>query len=291
MARTLVPPDRLVAFNGLNERVSVAGAMAAPIVAGYVVAGSGKGAALLCGLLMFLFSFGAGIGLLKAGGCSKMTEGHDLFGKHLKNRSVSTLKMILSEDLKMGRYFILFGLVLAGGGLLNITLPLLFKARFGGDVSGWGFAMALYQAGSIAAALLVSRYFAGLGEKKVLFAAFFVLALSMAGLGPFTSLFLFCLLVFASGAGFTLIHLILESLVQKNSPVALVGRLISFLIAFKGICYLGITLGGVMALSVTGPAWLLITGAAVFFSAGTLCLKSDKIPSKKGAVLKQSNVR
>jgi hypothetical protein len=88
------------------------------------------------------------------------------------------------------------------------------------------------------------------------------------------------LLVFQSKNPLT--NLVLMSLIQRYSPEPLLGKTMSLLSAYKGVCYLGTMLCGALVIKFGTCRLLLFTGGILMASAALLEKKSsdlDKILS------------
>ncbi|MBW2598455.1 MAG: hypothetical protein JRC55_07795 [Deltaproteobacteria bacterium] len=150
----------------------------------------------------------------------------------------------------------MLGFVLLGGGILNFSLPLLFKDRFGGDISQWGFLMSLYQAGAFLSTLLL-RWSAAFCLRRALIVCFFTLSAAMAVLGKFTPPFQLSWLMILFGCGFTFMYVLFESF-------------LSALMVLRGTCYLGGILGSVLVLKLLDTGSLLLVGALLMLAASML---------------------
>jgi len=264
----LVPGNRLISFNALNERVAIAGAVASPFIVGWTITQIGKRAALGMAGLLFLIAICAVVMLSKN---AAVQENKTIPNSKPQNRRnwFSAYRVIFNNNCNLGIYFIMLGFVLLGGGILNISLPLLFKDRFGGDISQWGFLMSLYQAGAFLSTLLL-RWSAALNLRRALIVIFVTLSAAMAVLGKMTPPFQLSWLMVPFGCGFTFMYVLLESLIQKNSPALHVGRIVSVLLTLRGACCLGATLGSALVLKLLDTGSLLMVGALLMLAASML---------------------
>jgi len=264
----LVPGNRLISFNALNERVAIAGAVASPFIVGWTITQIGKRAALGMAGLLFLIAICAVVMLPKN---APVLESGTIPNSKTQNRRnlFSAYRVIFNNNYNLGIYFIMLGFVLLGGGILNFSLPLLFKDRFGGDISQWGFLMSLYQAGAFLSTLLL-RWSAAFCLRRALIVCFFTLSAAMAVLGKFTPPFQLSWLMILFGCGFTFMYVLFESLIQKNSPAPHAGKILSALMVLRGTCYLGGILGSVLVLKLLDTGSLLLVGALLMLAASML---------------------
>lgn len=268
----LVPKDGLIGFNALNERVSLAGRVLGPCVIGWVVLKTGQGPALALAGLLFALSACLIYRLPrlepvaqhhnKAADSPKRTPGpRPLFSAYRQ-------PSIANHNLKV--YFVIFGFVLLGGGVLNLGLPMFFKTNLGSTIADWGLIMSGFQAGSCLATFLLPRCSSTFRRQSMLSVAFLILGGAMIILGQLTTYIQIALLMILFGCIFTLTHIFLESLIQQNSPRACMARTISLLSTYRGACYLGTILTSALVLKIWGPHSLFLTGSVVMVSASFL---------------------
>jgi DHA3 family macrolide efflux protein-like MFS transporter len=267
----LVTENRIIFFNALNERVAIAGGISSPFLVAWMIAKIGRNAALGVAGFLFLMAICTVFMLPKrtapaesATGCHRPDRGHVF----------SIFRGIFKENYNLRTYFLLTGFVLLGGGILNFSLPLLFKDRFGGNISQWGFLMSLYQAGAFLSTLLL-RYSTALSLPRALIVTFVTLSAAMAVLGKLTPPFQLSWLMVLFGCGFTFIYVLFESLIQKNSPAPHVGKIVSALLVLRGACYLGGILGSVLVLKLLDTGSLLLVGALLLLAASMLVKASS----------------
>ena len=161
----------------------------------------------------------------------------------------------------------MLGFLLVGGGILNFGLPLLFKQRLGGDISQWGVIISAFQAGSFLASFLLPRLLKTVFSKKMRAFVFLVLGAAMYALTLSTSHIQMALLMVIFGCGFTLLHIFWESLIQQYSLQPHLGKTMSLLSAYKGVCYLGTILCGAVVIKFGACRLLLLLGALLMGSA------------------------
>jgi MFS family permease len=264
----LVPGNRLISFNALNERVAIAGAVTSPFIVGWTISQIGKRAALGIAGLVFLIAICAVVMLPKN---PAVPESKTIPNPKLQNRRnlFSAYHVIFNNNCNLGAYFIVLGLVLLAGGILNFSLPLLFKERYGGYILQWGFLMSLYQAGAFVSTLIL-RWSAALSLRRDLIITFVALSAAIAVLGKFTPPFRLSWLMVPFGCGFTFMFVLFESLIQKSTPAPHMGKIISALLVLRGSCYFVGIMGSVLVLKLLDTGSLLLVGAFLLLAASML---------------------
>ena len=276
----LIPKDELISFNSLNERVSLAGGIFGPWLIGWIVLKTSEGVALGLAGLFFTLSAWAVYGLPKLGRVNTPSlpspfKGEGLGGgEKRQSKSLSHLLLKYKEPLRgnhnLKGYFLVFGFVLLGGGVLNIGLPIFYKTNFGKNIADWGLILSGFQAGSCLATFLLPRWSSTFRHQTILTFTFLTLGGGMAILGQLTTHIQIAILMVLFGCGFTLIHIFLESLIQQSSPRAHLGKTISLLSTYKGACYLGTILSSALVLKIWGPQSLLLICSFIMVSASFL---------------------
>ena len=264
----LVPGNRLISFNALNERVAMAGAVTSPFIVGWTISQIGKCGAMGIAGLVFLIAICAVVMLPKN---AAVQESETIKNSKSQNRQnwLSAYRMIFNNNCNLGTYFIVLGLVLLGGGMLNFSLPLLFNERYGGNILQWGFLMSLYQAGAFVSTLLL-RWSAALSLRHALIVCFFTLSAAMAVLGKLTPPFQLSWLMLLFGCGFTFIFVLFESLIQKSTPAPHMGKIVSVLLILRGSCYFAGIMGSTLILKLMDTGSLLLVGALLLLAASML---------------------
>jgi len=69
------------------------------------------------------------------------------------------------------------------------------------------------------------------------------------------------------GCGFTMFHIFWESRIQQTSPKQHMGKIMSLLSSYKGLCYLSAILCGALVIKLWTPQLLLVLGALLMGSA------------------------
>jgi len=265
----LIPKDELISFNSLNERVSLVGRIFGPWLIGWIVLKTGQGVALWLAGLLFTLSVCAIYGLPKFGQIAEQSTHCLRRGKGLRPL-LFKYREPFTGNHNLKAYFMIFGFVLLGGGVLNLGLPIFFKIHFGRNIADWGLIMSGFQAGSCLATFLLPRCSSTFRQQTILSFTFLILGGAMAILGQLTTYIQVALLMILFGCGFTLIHIFLESLIQQNSPRTHIGKTISLLSTYRGACYLGTILSSALVLKIWGPQSLLLTGSFIMVSASLL---------------------
>jgi MFS family permease len=276
----LIPKKEIIAFNALNERVSLVASICGPCAISWVVLKAGQGIALGLAGALLMVSVCAVCGLPRSGdvpdaaGCCAKERGG-------KASLAFTYKEPFRKNHHLRGYFVIFGFVLLGGGVLNVGLPILFKSNFGSSIADWGLILSGFQAGSCLATFLLPRWSSTFKPKSILSLTFLILAGGMAILGHLTTYVQIALLMILFGCGLTLTHIFLESLIQQTSPRVDMGKTISILTAYRGACYLGAILGSALVLSLWGPQPLLLAASLVMLWASLLT--RGRSPFKKAS--------
>ena len=288
----LIPKNEIVSFNSLNERVSLAGSIFGPWLIGWIVLRAGEEVAFALAGVLLALSACVVYGLPKLGQvikspCDFIRRGYaaekkkflyyqvaERLGRFLRKSQVRHLLLGYREPFRNNHnlrgYFLIFGFVLLGGGVLNIGLPIFFTTNFGKNIADWGLILSGFQAGSCLATFLLPRCSSTFRHQTILSFTFLILGGAMAILGQLTTHIQIALLMILFGCSFTLIHIFLESLIQQNSPRAHMGKTISLLTTYKGACYLGTILSSALVLKIWGPQSLLLTASLIMVSASLL---------------------
>jgi len=262
----LIPKDELIPFNAVNERVSLAGRVFGPLVISFVVLEAFPAVSLAFGGLLFILSACSVWSLPNIVSGAK-SPAHGL----LHNQGLRMLAAKYTEPFrgnpKLKTCFVTFGFVLAGGGMLHLGLPVFCKTQLGKNIADWGLLLSTFQAGACVSTFLLSRYGSALRRRTLLSFNFLLLAAAIATLSQLRTLVQIALLMSLLGCGFTFMHVFLESLIQKYSPKACIGKTISVLSTYRGLCYLGSIFGSAMVLRMWSPQSLLFTTSALMVSA------------------------
>jgi len=265
----LIPKDGLIPFNSLNERVSLFGRIFGPWFIGLIILNTGQRVAL--GLAGFLFALSVCTTYRLPKTVQPAQRTHSLQNR----KGLTSLLLNYMESVQgnhhLKAYFIIFGFILLGGGILNLGLLIFFKSHFGSNIADWGLILSGFQAGSCLATFLLPRCSSTFRHQTILAFTFLILGGTMAILGLVTTYIQIALLMILFGCGFTLIHIFLESLIQQNSPMAHMGKTISLLTTYRGACYLGTILCSALVIRIWGPIPLLLTGSLIMISASLLC--------------------
>ncbi|MFH1148317.1 MAG: hypothetical protein V1736_11510, partial [Pseudomonadota bacterium] len=258
----IVQKDWIISFNSLNERVALAGGICGPWIISWIVLKAGRETALAVAALLFLIAAFAGSKLpsceARSGGAKRGegTDARSLFCKYVE-------PFQLSPVLK-GRFAVL-GIVLIGGGTLNLGFPMLVKAQ-SGTIADWGILMSGYTAGSFLATCLLPKC-SLIWKGEVLVSLGLLIAggsMAIAGVPSFHAHMLPLMILL--GFGFSLLHVLLESLIQQESTGAL-SRTMPALAAFKGTCFLGVMLSSAVILNTWGPQLLFTLGALLMLAS------------------------
>jgi MFS family permease len=278
----LMPKKELISFNALNERISLTGRILGPFLIGWIILNTGQGVGLAVAGVLFALSACFIHRLPKL----RPLASQETPTAHFPRRGYGLKPLYLkykepferNHNLKV--YFVIFGFVLLGGGVLNLGLPIHFKTNFGSTIAHWGLIMSGFQAGSCLSTFLLPRCSSTFRPQTILSFTFLILATAMAVLGHLTTHIQIALLMILFGCGLTLMHVFLESLIQQNSPRAYMARTISSLSAYRGACYLGTILASALVLKIWGPQALLIAASLIMVSASFLAKRQLSVWQK-----------
>ena len=150
---------------------------------------------------------------------------------------------------------------LAGGGEGEVALPSLAHARYG--AIGYGALLACFAAGGVIGTLSAARG-GGLRKPTVFAAAIFLLESATIALTPYLGEAGAAAMLFLSGAANGLGNVIVLTALQKWTPPALLGRVMSaiMLCAF-GSFPLSVAVSGVLVKHIGAPLFFPIAGAVL----------------------------
>ena len=262
----LIAKHRLMMFNALNERISIAGGILSPWLIGMMLEKTGRTTALALAGLIFVFTVLVIAGLPKFDK-NRSPEKEEPLLKQQTGRLFSGTRAAFQGCHINYIYFLMLGVVLLGGGVLNIGLPFYFKTNLNGDIARWGFIMSAFQAGAFSSTILLPLCRTRLKHHAIPSLCFPVLGGAMFVLPYATDYFQVAGLMFFLGCGFTMLHIFWESLIQQYSPRHMIGKTMSLLSSYKGLCYLGTVLAGAMISTFWGAESFLMIGALVVGSA------------------------
>lgn len=117
-------------------------------------------------------------------------------------------------------------------------------------------------------------------HKSIIFLTFLGLGAAMAILAHVTTHILIAVLMILFGCGSTLLHVFLESLIQKNSPTNRLSKTMSFLTLYRGLFYLIAILLSSLFLSMFSPQSLLLLGSLAMVAGAFLVNKFTLIFSR-----------
>jgi predicted MFS family arabinose efflux permease len=256
--------ERILRFNAVNERIAIGGAILSPWLIGTALTRTGQTMAPMAAALIF-----CGAALLLAT-LPDLRRAGALTGGQNKDSGADLLQTDRGNPGRNNRLrvcFYMLGLVILGGGFLNLGMPLLFKTTLNGDIARWGFILSAFQAGAFLSTLLLPRCSVLLQRKSTPSLGFLTLSTAMFML-PFVSGYMqLAGLMVVFGCGFTLLQLFWESRIQQHTPPAAIGRTMSQMSAFKGLCYLTAVLCGAVISTFWSAESFLMVGAAVLGSA------------------------
>lgn len=262
----VIPQQHLLAFNALNERVVLIGAVIAPWLMAKMVETCGSQTALALAIVFFLLSNQF---------LSRIEIQTRFVVPAQSNRNVHPNRLRFAErysalfrnNHSLRICFFLFGFVLIGGGVFNFCLPLIAKTQVEINIAQWGLMMGAYQAGAIVAGFFLSRAVKAFGRIRLVKTVYLLAGLAMVLFICATGKWQMVILMVVAGMALTSLHIVWESAIQQASPAGLRGRVMSLLSAFKGLCLLaGIITSAVLSVWINFETALAM-GAAVFMAA------------------------
>ena len=275
----LISRRELIRFNSLNERVCLGARIFGPLLIGWIVLNAGQEAALGLAALSFTLSTFAVYGLPES--CPAAGPS----GRSFKTDKSFMLQLFqykapFKDNPLLRVYFVVFGALLLGSGVMNFGLPLFFKKTIGMDISDWGVIISGFQAGAFISTILLPIFSSMFNHKSLIFLAFLGLGAAMAILAHVTTHILIALLMILFGCGSTLLHVFLESLIQKNSPTNRLSKTMSFLTLYRGSFYLITILMSALFLRMFGPQSLLLAGSLAMVAGAFLVNKFPLLLSR-----------
>lgn len=275
----LIPRDRLVRFNALNERIAIGVGILSPWLIGLVLARAVPGAALV--LTMSVFT----VTVLLLTGLPRVDSAGSVSPDVLSTNAVGTIVQTdaancrhrgragaffspLLDNPALAGYFLLLGFVIFGGGILNLGLPLFFKTTLKGDIARWGLILSSSQGGAFLSTLLLPRWSPALRRGGLTVAGFLVLGVALFLLPFSTSYFQVAALMAVLGFGLTMLQVFWETLIQQNADLPSIGKTMALLSSYQGVCYLSTILVGALISGLWGAELFFVLGALIFGSAG-----------------------
>jgi Na+/melibiose symporter-like transporter len=265
----LISRHDLIRFNSLNERVCLGARIFGPLLIGWLVLNAGRETALGLAALSFTLSVFALYRLPES--CPAAGPS----GRSFKTDKSFMLQLFqykapFKDNPLLRVYFVVFGALLLGNGVMNFGLPLFFKKTIGMDISDWGMIMSGFQAGSFISTIFLPIFSSMFNHKRIIFLAFLGLGAAMAILAHVTTHILIAVLMILFGCGSTLLHVFLESLIQKNSPTNRLSKTMSFLTLYRGSFYLIAILTSALFLGMSAPQTLLLAGSLAMVAGAFL---------------------
>ncbi|MCJ7615975.1 MAG: MFS transporter, partial [Desulfobacterales bacterium] len=261
-----------IRFNSLNERVCLGARIFGPLLIGWIVLNAGREAALGLAALSFTLSTFAVYGLPESCPAAEPS------GRSFKTDKSFMLQLFqyktpFKDNPLLRVYFVVFGALLLGSGVMNFGLPLFFKKTIGMDISDWGVIISGFQAGAFISTILLPIFSSMFSHKSIIFLTFLGLGAAMAILAHVTTYILIAILMILFGCGSTLLHVFLESLIQKNSPTNRLSKTMSFLTFYRGSFYLLAILTSAVFLRMSDPQSLILAGSLAMVAGAFLVNK------------------
>jgi hypothetical protein len=268
-----IAPQRLIQFNALNESIAIVGGIVAYALMGRIIAVAGQGRALFMAALIYLAALGVIFPLAR--GYIEKYSPMALTGHNKDQFSTPSPPMEESASTLLTVLFFLLGCTVLAGGVLNFTLPIQFKFRCKGDIADWGIMMAFYQIGALMAGSLLPLSRAYFSPHQLLVWTFIILAGVMTAAAQIKTIWGLCTLNFALGLGFTMVQIMLESLIQQYSPRKDIGKITSWVMMLRGAGYCVTSLIGAFLLNRYWTGLPMLIGALVLISAAMIAARSN----------------
>jgi len=268
----LIPRRKLIRFNSLNERLCLGARIFGPAIIGWIVLNTGQEATLGLAALFFTLS------VFAINGLPESCPAAEPSGRSFKTNKSFMLQLFqykapFKDNPLLRVYFVVFGALLLGSGVMNFGLPLFFKKTIGMDISDWGAIISGFQAGAFVSTILLPIFSSMFNPKSIIFLTFLGLGAAMAILAHITTHVLIAILMILFGCGSTLLHVFLESLIQKYSPTNRLSKAMSFLTLYRGLFYLIAILMSALFLRMFSPQSLLLLGSLAMIAGAFLANK------------------
>jgi MFS family permease len=235
----MVGRDELPNAVALNASLFNASRVVGPAVAGVVIAAVGVGACFLINTFTFLAVL-AGLLLMRV---SELVPVERAEERPTVVRGVREGLEYVFRDPRMRAIIVLVTVVSTVGFNFHVILPLLASETLHAGPEVFGLLSAGFGLGALTGALLTATL--GRASWKLFLLGLATFSSSLLLLAPVTSVALAAVLLFVTGASFTLWTSNGNSILQLGAPDALRGRVVSlFLFAFAGFAPLGGLLSG-----------------------------------------------
>jgi MFS family permease len=235
----MVGRDELPNAVALNASLFNASRVVGPAVAGVVIAAVGVGACFLINTFTFLAVL-AGLLLMRV---SELVPVERAEERPTVVRGVREGLEYVFRNPRMRAIIVLVTVVSTVGFNFHVILPLLASETLHAGPEVFGLLSAGFGLGALTGALLTATL--GRASWKLFLLGLATFSSSLMLLAPVTSVALAAVLLFVTGASFTLWTSNGNSILQLGAPDALRGRVVSlFLFAFAGFAPLGGLLSG-----------------------------------------------
>lgn len=267
----LIPEERFIDYKAVNQRVALAGGILGPWLVGLSIRHAGEEMAVAIGTCMFLLSglFASRLPEIETNDTRRAPSCKNTGRfRALRNRFFPDCHVRVKHPM------VWTGVLLAGGGLLNFGGPHFNNTYLSGDIAVWSMVISCYQAGAWIAALLFRRFSRKGKEQRMIIGNFLLLGFCFALPAVIQQRYLFMGSMTGLGFGFTLLYEFLEFRIQKTCPAANLPTTMAALAACRSICLLaGIAAGFVLTRIFPETAWLMGSGAAMFFGGAWVAMR------------------
>lgn len=277
MTPCIIPRERLLRYNALNERVALGAGIVGPVLIGLSIRHMGTGISLCAGMLMYAMSAALILKLPRVRN-EAVTPQPD----HQGGWSGWMVRAYLAPltDRRIGSWAMVSMVVIGIGGVLNFGAPVYHRFFFGGDILAWGMVMSGYQAGSCLAAFTLPALAARWRDSTLACVCFSLTGLGFGLLATLPRLPVFVMTMVGFGWGFTFLHMLSESRIQRNCRGSNRGATMAALTSLRGIGLLIGFLAGYTLASLSGILAMMIGGVLASVGGGGMAMKSPAMREK-----------
>ncbi len=266
----LFPPEDIMHANAFRQKAALTGGILGPICMGWIVSQAGPVKALiLCAFLCFISGV-PGVLLMKPSEMSRRRLVRESPPPSATARNLPVLQWLLLLFMSAG-----------AGGLFQYASPLWIDGRSWGNAAALGAVFSLFNAGSFAGAILVSRM--GCMSRVPMLrlgmisegAGILALAAPLCSLPPFLGIFMFLGVTSVSR------HILIESRIQALAPPMFMGRTMSAAYGLRALATVSGAGLGFLVFSRFGINALLLA-CGFFLFLGALCNPPSPASLKEG---------
>lgn len=262
---SIIKPDRLVAYNALNERVALACGMIGPGLIGTVIKFTGTTTAFIIGAGFLICS-----GLLVLGLPKTVRRSMPADDPPVATGGRPRVPMARPDTGQVFPYIALTGIILLGGAFIGYGGVLMADTCFSGDISLWGIVMSGHQAGACLATMLLPYLAKRFSDRHLIAGCAGGIGVGFGLLATIQWMPVFMGVMTGFGCGFTFLAIFLESRIQKNCVQVRAGKLMATLAALRGTAMFTGLLFGLGIARIGGVRCLMVAGSLVMFGGVVL---------------------